>query len=192
MMSVSGPTALAIENARLVEQMVVEARRLQEIEVDHRRKAEELAFTRRLQLSMPPTRDVSLDKIEIVGQMRAATEVGGDYYDFIETADGRVCVAVGDATGRGMAAGLLVGMVKMGLTHALHGGLQRMNGQASVRPLIEDLNRAVRRSLSRRGMGMCLGAAILDSSTLRGRRRWDFRDRSRRARSRPSSGLETR
>src|SRR5262249_10309007 len=37
LMSVSGPTTLAIENARLVERMVAEARRLQEIEVDHRR-----------------------------------------------------------------------------------------------------------------------------------------------------------
>jgi sigma-B regulation protein RsbU (phosphoserine phosphatase) len=132
LMSVSGPTAFAIENARLVEQMVEEARRLQEIEGDHRRKTEELAFARQLQLSMLPTRNVSLDNIEIVGQMRAATEVGGDYYDFIEMAAGRVCVAVGDATGHGMAAGLVVGMVKMGLIHALQGGLQRMNGQRMI------------------------------------------------------------
>jgi sigma-B regulation protein RsbU (phosphoserine phosphatase) len=167
LMSVSGPSAFAIENARLVEQMVAEARRLQEIEGDHRRKTEELAFARQLQLSMLPARNVSLKNIEIVGQMRAATEVGGDYYDFIEMADGRVCIAVGDATGHGMAAGLVVGMVKMGLIHALQGGLQRMNGQASVKPVIEDLNRALRGSLSQRGMGMCLGAAILDTSTLK-------------------------
>ncbi len=162
LMSVSGPTAFAIENARLVEQMVDEARRLQEIEVDHRRKTEELAFARRLQLSMLPTHSVSLDNIEIIGQMRTATEVGGDYYDFIEMADGRICVAVGDATGHGMAAGLVVGMVKMGLIS----GLQRVNGGAGVKSLIEDLNRSLTRSLSRRGMGMCLGAAILDASTL--------------------------
>jgi sigma-B regulation protein RsbU (phosphoserine phosphatase) len=163
LMSVSGPTAFAIENARLVEQMVAEARRLQEIEVDHRRKTEELALARQLQLSMLPTRNISLDNIEIIGQMRTATEVGGDYYDFIEMADGRICVAVGDATGHGMAAGLVVGMVKMGLIS----GLQRMNGRSGVKSLIEDLNRSLTRSLSRRGMGMCLGAAILDASTLK-------------------------
>ena len=163
LMSASGPTAFAIENARLVEQMVAEARRLQEIEVDHRRKTEELALARQLQLSMLPTRNISLDNIEIIGQMRTATEVGGDYYDFIEMADGRICVAVGDATGHGMAAGLVVGMVKMGLIS----GLQRMNGRAGVKSLIEDLNRSLTRSLSRRGMGMCLGAAILDASTLK-------------------------
>jgi phosphoserine phosphatase RsbU/P len=163
LMSVGGPTALAIENARLVEQMVAEARRLQEIEADHRRKTEELALARQLQLSMLPARNISLDSLEIIGRMRAATEVGGDYYDFIEMADGRICVAVGDATGHGMAAGLVVGMVKMGLINSL----QRMNGHAGVKPLIEDLNRALKRSLSQRGMGMCLGAAILDISALK-------------------------
>src|SRR5262249_36803817 len=163
LMSVSGPTTFAIENARLVERMVAEARRLQEIEVDPRRRTEALPFARQLQLSMLPTRDISLDNLEIIGQMRTATEVGGDYYDFIEMADGRICIAVGDATGHGMAAGLVVGMVKMGLIN----GLQRANGQASVKALVEDLNRALKRSLSQRGMGMCLGAAILDTSTLK-------------------------
>jgi sigma-B regulation protein RsbU (phosphoserine phosphatase) len=162
LMSVSGPATLAIENARLVEQMVEEARRRQEMEVDHRRKTEELAFARQLQLSMLPKRNLSLDRIEIVGQMRTASEVGGDYYDFIEMSGGRVCIAIGDATGHGMAAGLVVGMVKMGLIN----GLQQLNGRASVKPLIEDMNRALKRALSQRGMGMCLGAAILDSSTL--------------------------
>src|SRR5215813_12475494 len=71
----------------------------------------------------------SLASFEIIGQIRTATEVGGDYYDFIEMADGRICIAVGDATGHGMAAGLVVGMVKMGLIN----GLQRMNGHASVK-----------------------------------------------------------
>src|SRR5262245_56539219 len=142
--------------------MVAEARRLQEIEVDHRRKTEELAYARQLQLSMLPARNVSLANIEVIRQMRAATEVGGDYYDFIKMADGRICVAVRDATSHGMAAGLVVGMVKIRLIN----GLQRMNGQASVKQLIEDLNLALKQSLSQRGIRMCLGAAILDASTL--------------------------
>ncbi len=168
--SVSGPTALAIENTRLVEQMVAEARRVQEIEIDHLRKSEELAFARQLQLSMLPSRNIALDNIEIIGQMRTATEVGGDYYDFIEMPDGRICIVAGDATGHGMAAGLVVGMVKMGLVHSLQGAPQgepqRENGYVSVKPLVEDLNRSLKHSLSQRGMGMCLGAAILDVSTL--------------------------
>jgi len=163
LMSVSGPVTLAIENALLVEQMVEEARRRQEMEVDHRRKTEELAYARQFQLSMLPRRNLSLDRIEIIGQMRTASEVGGDYYDFIEMAGDRICIAVGDATGHGMAAGLVVGMVKMGLIN----GLQKLNGSTSLKSLVEDLNCALKRSLSQRGMGMCLGAAILDTSTLK-------------------------
>jgi serine phosphatase RsbU (regulator of sigma subunit) len=163
LMSVSAPATFAIENARLVERMVAEARRLQEMEVDHRRKTEELAFARQLQLSMLPTHDLRLGKVEIIGKMRTATEVGGDYYDFIEMTDDRICVAVGDATGHGMAAGLVVGMVKMGLIHGLH----RLNGHTNVKLLVEDLNRSLKQSLSQRGMGMCLGAAILNPATLR-------------------------
>ncbi|MBO0800526.1 MAG: SpoIIE family protein phosphatase, partial [Blastocatellia bacterium] len=161
--SVSGPAALAVENARLVEKMVAEARHLQEIEVDHRRKTEELAYARQLQLSMLPAHDLITDKVEIIGRMRTASEVGGDYFDFIEMEGGRLCIAVGDATGHGMAAGLVVGMVKMGLIN----GLQRLNGSAGLKPLVEDLNRALKYSLTQRGMGMCLGGAILEISTLK-------------------------
>lgn len=119
LMSVSGPTRLAIENSRLVEQMVTEARRMQEMEIDNRRKMEELVVARQLQLSMLPTSNIMLDNVEIIGRMRTASEVGGDYYDFIEMTEGRICIAVGDATGHGMAAGLVVGMVKMGLITGL-------------------------------------------------------------------------
>ncbi|MBO0719733.1 MAG: SpoIIE family protein phosphatase [Blastocatellia bacterium] len=163
LMSASGPAALAVENARLVEKMIAEARYLQEIEVDHRRKTEELTFARQLQLSMLPARDVITDKVEIIGRMRTASEVGGDYFDFIELGDGRLCIAVGDATGHGMAAGLVVGMVKMGLIN----GLQRLNGNSGIKPMVEDLNSALKSSLTQRGMGMCLGAAILETSTLK-------------------------
>jgi phosphoserine phosphatase RsbU/P len=159
---VAGPVAFALENAQLVERMVEEARQRREVEVENQRKAEELAYARRIQLSMLPKRNVNLERVEIIGEMRTATEVGGDYYDFIELKDGRYCVAVGDATGHGMAAGLVVGMVKMGLIN----GLQTLNGQASTKRLVEDLNRALKLSLSQRGMGMCLGVAIINPVTL--------------------------
>jgi phosphoserine phosphatase RsbU/P len=159
---VAGPVAFALENAQLVERMVEEARQRREVEVENQRKAEELAYARRIQLSMLPKRNVSLERVEIIGEMRTATEVGGDYYDFIELKDGRYCVAVGDATGHGMAAGLVVGMVKMGLIN----GLQTLNGHTSTKRLVEDLNRSLKLSLSERGMGMCLGVALINPATL--------------------------
>jgi serine phosphatase RsbU (regulator of sigma subunit) len=44
--------------------------------------------------------------------MRTATEVGGDYYDYIFAKDGTLHIAIGDATGHGTKAGLMVATVK--------------------------------------------------------------------------------
>ncbi len=44
--------------------------------------------------------------------MQTATEVGGDYYDYIRTDDGTWTIAIGDATGHGMKAGIMVCLVK--------------------------------------------------------------------------------
>jgi sigma-B regulation protein RsbU (phosphoserine phosphatase) len=152
LMNVAGQTAMALENSRLIEQKI-------EIEAEHNRKTQELQEARRLQLSMLPKGNVQLDRLEITGAMRTATEVGGDYYDFLPLPDGRYCVVIGDATGHGMSAGLIVGMVKMGLT-------SRLQAQANLQPMIEDLNTALKQSLTHRGVGMCLGATIIDPKTL--------------------------
>jgi sigma-B regulation protein RsbU (phosphoserine phosphatase) len=152
LMNVAGQTAMALENSRLIEQKI-------ELEAEHNRKTQELEEARRLQLSMLPKGNLRLDRLEITGAMRTATEVGGDYYDFLPLPDGRYCVVIGDATGHGMSAGLIVGMVKMGLT-------SRLQAQANLQPMIEDLNAALKQSLTHRGVGMCLGATIIDPVTL--------------------------
>ena len=129
------------------------------LEAEHNRKTQELEEARRLQLSMLPKGNLRLERLEITGAMRTATEVGGDYYDFLPLPDGRYCVVIGDATGHGMSAGLIVGMVKMGLT-------SRLQAQPNLQPMIEDLNTALKQSLTHRGVGMCLGATIIDPVTL--------------------------
>jgi len=131
----------------------------QAIEAENTRKSQELEEARRLQLSMLPKGNVQLERIEITGAMRTATEVGGDYYDFLPLPDGRYCVVIGDATGHGMSAGLIVGMVKMGLTG-------RLQARPDLKPMMEDLNAALRQSLTHRGVGMCLGAVMIDPATL--------------------------
>jgi serine phosphatase RsbU (regulator of sigma subunit) len=108
---------------------------------------------------MLPKGNLRLERLEITGAMRTATEVGGDYYDFLPLPDGRYCVVIGDATGHGMSAGLIVGMVKMGLT-------SRLQTQPNLQPMIEDLNAALKQSLTHRGVGMCLGATMIDPVTL--------------------------
>ena len=53
--------------------------------------------------------------LEIVADIKTATEVGGDYYDFFPQKDDSLYVVVGDATGHGMTAGMMVSITKAGL-----------------------------------------------------------------------------
>ena len=112
LMSVANPVALAIENAQLVERMIEEARRREEIEAENEARAKELEGARQLQLSMLPKRIPQLPNLEIAAYMKTATEVGGDYYDFHLNGDGALTVAVGDATGHGLKAGTVVTAIK--------------------------------------------------------------------------------
>jgi serine phosphatase RsbU (regulator of sigma subunit) len=117
LMSVAGPATLALENARLVEQMIAEARRRQELEAENEQRAKELEEARQLQLSMLPKQVPQLLRLEIAAYMKTATEVGGDYYDFHLAADGTLTIAIGDATGHGLKAGTVVTAIKGLFSH---------------------------------------------------------------------------
>ncbi len=82
------------------------------LEVENTRKTEELEDARELQMSMLPGAPPELPNLDVAFEMRSATEVGGDYYDFNLTDDGQLTIAIGDATGHGMNAGLVVSAVK--------------------------------------------------------------------------------
>ncbi len=83
-----------------------------QLEADHARQKQELEEARALQLAMLPEHPPALDDLDIAVFMRTATEVGGDYYDFSLDLSGTLTVAVGDATGHGMKAGLVVATTK--------------------------------------------------------------------------------
>ncbi|HZS05211.1 MAG TPA: SpoIIE family protein phosphatase [Blastocatellia bacterium] len=112
LMSVAGPATFAVENARLVERMVEEARRRQELEALNEQRARELEEARQLQLSMLPKTVPQLPDLEVAAYMKTAAEVGGDYYDFHLADDGALTIAVGDATGHGLKAGTVVTATK--------------------------------------------------------------------------------
>jgi len=75
---------------------------------DNERKTNELEDARSLQLSMLPKEVPNLPNLDIAVYMKTATEVGGDYYDFNVGHDGTLTVALGDATGHGAKAGMMV------------------------------------------------------------------------------------
>ena len=77
------------------------------------RMDEELRMGRQIQNSLLPKESPVVPLLKVCGLMVSAKEIGGDYYDFIKlpTKD-NLAIVIGDVSGRGVAAGLLMAMVK--------------------------------------------------------------------------------
>ena len=103
---------LARNFSRTHRKLETEVLERQLLEAENTRKTEELEEARKLQVSMLPQTAPQLPNLDIVFEMRTATEVGGDYYDYNLTDDGQLTLAIGDATGHGTNAGLVVSAVK--------------------------------------------------------------------------------
>jgi serine phosphatase RsbU (regulator of sigma subunit)/ligand-binding sensor domain-containing protein len=82
------------------------------LELENERKTKELEQARKLQLSMLPKEIPSLPNLDIAVYMKTATEVGGDYYDFYKSEDNTLNIVIGDATGHGINAGMMVSVTK--------------------------------------------------------------------------------
>jgi serine phosphatase RsbU (regulator of sigma subunit) len=123
------------------------------------RKNEELEQARLMQLSLLPQKPFEENGIEIVGKMRTATEVGGDYFDYFKLDNHRVLVAFGDATGHGMTAGMIVTITKVVIVN----NLNQVRETNNLLPLARAINEALMNTLAVKGKGMSLQLAILDS-----------------------------
>ena len=87
--------------------------KIKKIEED--RKNNELSAARDLQISMLPKKVPQRDDLDIASFIRSSTEVGGDYYDFFEHKGSALYSVCGDATGHGVASGMMVSVTKAGL-----------------------------------------------------------------------------
>ena len=76
--------------------------------IDKVKFRDELQLARDLQASLIPHQMPRLPEWEIAAFNRIANTVGGDIYDFVPLAGGRLAVLFGDASGHGMAAGLVM------------------------------------------------------------------------------------
>ena len=89
--------AIRVENARLVE-----------ARLERERFERELALASEIQQRFQPTAPPVVPGYELQGISFPCYEIGGDYYDFIEREDGRLVIALGDVSGKGTAAALLM------------------------------------------------------------------------------------
>jgi ligand-binding sensor domain-containing protein len=91
-------------------------RRLQAHAMEEQHREEELEEARQFQLDMLPKTTPDMLNLDISATIQTASEVGGDYYDFFPQGNGEsLYVVVGDATGHGMTAGMMVSITKAGL-----------------------------------------------------------------------------
>src|ERR671913_456395 len=82
--------------------------RLQRERIERERVEQELQVARRIQQASLPKEVPALKGWQIAPYYQPAREVGGDFYDFLELADGHLGVVVGDATGKGVPAALMM------------------------------------------------------------------------------------
>ncbi len=115
--SVAVQTGLAIENSRLFSSLAAEA-------VIRERANREMEIAREVQRRLFPQASPSVPGVEIAGHCRPALGIGGDYYDFIaldRASDGtaqassRLGIAIGDVSGKGISAALLMASLRASL-----------------------------------------------------------------------------
>ncbi len=97
---IAGVAAIRIENVRLLE-----------VQQEQKRLANELALASEIQFRLHPETPPAILGYDIVGVSFPCHEVGGDYYDFIEKPDGRWVIALGDVSGKGTSAAILMSSI---------------------------------------------------------------------------------
>src|SRR5215212_1205531 len=118
--------AIRVENTRLLEE-----------QLEQQQYERELQLAREIQQRFQPTAPPQVPGYELQGISFPSYQIGGDYYDFILCADGRLVVALGDVSGKGTSAALLMSS----LHAAVHAQV------ASCRPITETVG-AVNRYLA--------------------------------------------
>ncbi len=97
--------------------------------------------------------------MDISSYFQPATEIGGDYYDYIQLMDTTLAIAVGDVKGHGMQAGLLVSAA----SGSLHTSLETNH---SIPEVMQTVNRRVHEVKGSTLMTFCLSTLNTTDSTL--------------------------
>lgn len=121
--------SVAVENTRLVESLAAEA-------AERERANRELEIAREVQERLFPRNPV-VNGCDCAGYCRPARGVGGDYYDFIRLGENQLGIAIGDVSGKGIAAALLMASLQASLRG------QTMADVHDLSALMHNVNRLV-------------------------------------------------
>lgn len=105
--------ALVIENTDLILSLV-----------EKERLKSEVMLAREIQQALLPSSPPRHHGVDLRGQMVSSTEVGGDYYDYFALDDERIVIAIGDVSGKGIPAAMLMASLQAVFKNrAIKGGL---------------------------------------------------------------------
>ncbi|MEO6213419.1 MAG: SpoIIE family protein phosphatase [Vicinamibacterales bacterium] len=93
-------------------QMAADLERNQTLAVERERLGRELELSRQIQTEMLPRGALRSGPAEIAGVSIPAREVGGDFFNYFPVSDGRLALLVGDVSGKGVSAALLMANVQ--------------------------------------------------------------------------------
>jgi len=128
--SVATQTGLALENAQLTAAIAEEVAQREKLnrEVEIAREVQERLFPQKLP---------AIPGLDYCGACRPALGVGGDYYDFLALPGGKLGIAVGDVSGKGIAAALMMASLQASLRS------EAMRGTQDLSSLITNVSRLV-------------------------------------------------
>lgn len=101
--------------AQSVNQMAEAVEQHKRLALQQERLARELELGREIQDDMLPHAPLQLPRVDVYGSSTPAGEVGGDYFNYFEIANGQVALLIGDVSGKGVAAALLMANIQASL-----------------------------------------------------------------------------
>jgi sigma-B regulation protein RsbU (phosphoserine phosphatase) len=119
------------------------------------RIGEEFEVARRVPSSLLPARAPFVPGLDVAGVCVPANEVGGDYFDYFELSGGRLGVAVGDVSGKGVGAAIYMTLTKSYM-------VTQTLGDTGPVGVLTRVNEHLRRNLSR-GTFVTMVYAVIDA-----------------------------
>ena len=129
LMAFAAQAAVAIERTRLHEE-VLEKRRLEE----------EVTIGQRIQRTFLPDRNPEIPNFDIAGANYSSELVGGDYYDFIRITEQQLGIVVGDVSGKGIAAALIMASFRASL-------IAEIRNNYAIRTVLSKVNKLLWESI---------------------------------------------
>jgi len=115
----------------------------------------EMEIAKKIQTALLPG-NAQLSGYEVSAVMKPAEEVGGDYYDIIESPDGGMWLSIGDVSGHGVESGLI-----MMMNHTCLDSLTCQSSQNSPSKILEKINYVMKENISKLKVNRYMSLSLL-------------------------------